>query len=123
MAFTYTEGGSTDIDRVRFAVSATDKNHPLQDAAITQLVTQRGSWQGAVAEIFWRRHADMAASPDNVSTPEGSYSYSATLAALKAQAERWDREAAATTTTTTSALPLAVVGTMAPYAGSPGWRR
>ena len=111
MAFTYTEGGSTDIDRVRFAIGATDPSEVgvIQNAAITQLVSQRGSWQGAVAEVFWRRHADLSRQADNVTTQEGSYSYGGTLAALKAQAERWDREAAAAAETTTTSLPRAVI--------------
>lgn len=118
MAFTYNEALTDNISRVRFHAGLTeDVAGVMSDAAITGLVTLTGSWQGAVAAIFWRRHADLAREATSSTTTEGSVTYSADE--LRAAAERWDKEAAAATSTP-SDLPLAVVGNLAPYQGSPG---
>ena len=117
--FSYTPGGSTNIDRVRLEAGDTNQAETkLSDTEITGLVNTHGSWQGAVAAIYWRRHGDLSRVASSVSNAEGSTDYGATLTALQAQARRWDQLAAAATTTP-SDLPLAVVGNMGPYAGSP----
>ena len=118
MSFSYSEALIDNVSRVRFHAGLTqDLPGVLSNEAITGLVTLHGSWQGAVAAIYWRRHGDLAKAATSTTTTDGSQSFSADE--LRAAAERWDREAAAATATT-SDLPLAVVGNLAPYQGSPG---
>lgn len=118
MSFSYSEALTDNVSRVRFHAGITqDLPGVLSNEAITGLVTLQGSWQGAVAAIYWRRHGDLAKAATSTTTTDGSQSFSADE--LRAAAERWDREAAAATATT-SDLPLAVVGNLAPYQGSPG---
>lgn len=123
MAFTYDETLADNVSRVRFHAALTDPSapHVLSDAAITGLVALQGSWQGAVAAIYWRRAADLSKAATSATDTDGSVTYSP--AELRAIAERWDAEAAAATSTP-SDLPLAVVGTMGTYAGAPSalWR-
>lgn len=118
MSFSYNEALTDNVSRVRFHAGITqDLPGVLSNEAITGLVTLQGSWQGAVAAIYWRRHGDLAKAATSTTTTDGSQSFSADE--LRAAAERWDREASAATATT-SDLPLAVVGNLAPYQGSPG---
>jgi len=118
VSFSYNEALTDNVSRVRFHAGITqDLPGVLSNEAITGLVTLQGSWQSAVAAIYWRRHGDLAKAATSTTTTDGSQSFSADE--LRAAAERWDREAAAATATT-SDLPLAVVGNLAPYQGSPG---
>lgn len=119
MSLSYNEALTDNVSRVRFHAGLTDLSAPnvLSDEAITGLVTLQGSWQGAVAAIYWRRHGDLAKAATSTTTTDGSQSFSADE--LRVAAERWDREAAEATADN-SGLPLAVVGNLAPYQGSPG---
>jgi len=70
MALTYTDGGGTDLDRVRDAIVDTVENsgpRPADanytDATIGDWISQEGTWQRAVAAGFERLAAEWTRYP------------------------------------------------------------
>jgi len=74
MSFTYTPGGTTDVDRIRLeigdTVDGTITNESLHDEEVAELVARHGSWQRAVAPALRVLAMKLAAQPTSKTVGE-----------------------------------------------------
>jgi hypothetical protein len=114
VAFTYDDTLSTDLARCRFHGSDKDAAKPrFSDAEIGALITARGTWQGAVADM-WTHYAGNIAKYGREYSASRTDGTSETVSEAQfhahclAQAKLWEDRAAATTATQAT-LPRATV--------------
>lgn len=110
---TYIAGSSTDLNRARRALNDTggSAGFTFSDAEINDWISERGTWQGAVAEGYRALAGRVAREAQDYSNANGSVNQTANYDLLKQQADDWDRRAAsAAASQTASTLPRAIVG-------------
>lgn len=106
----YNPAGSTSLDRARRALGDIGGSKPFTfaDAEISDWISDRGSWQGAVAEGFRALAGAVARNAQDFSNAQGSVNQTANYDLLKQQADDWDKRAEAATASTPT-IPKAII--------------
>ena len=123
---TYTAGSSSDLNKARRALNDTGgaSGWTFSDDEITAWISDRGTWQGAVAEGYRCLAGRVARQAQDYSNDRGSVTQTANYDLLKQQADDWDaRAAAAQAVSSTSTLPRAIVGTLGRAPSDPTYQR
>lgn len=106
---TYTPGSSSDRNRARRALNDTGGSAwTFSDAEIDDWITDRGSWQGAVAEGYRCLAGRVARQAQDYSNEQGSVTQTSNYDLLKQQADDWDKRAEAAASSTT-VIPRAII--------------
>lgn len=110
MTFTYTAGSSTNLNRARRALNDTRAPVRFSDEEIEDWISDRGCWEGAVAEGYRALAGKVAAEAQDYSNASGSVNQTANHALLMAQADAWDKRAAAATSADgANQIPKAII--------------
>lgn len=125
MAWTFIGDLGTDLDKIRFHADlmVQDANNAVYtDALLTALKTDRGTWEGAVADVWRRRAGKVAKDGRDFSEADQSQTESPYYQQCLDQAAQWEtRHAAAVTTPDT--LPLVEVVGLGSYPQDPFYDR
>ena len=108
---TYTAGSSSNLNRARRALNDTGGSGAwtFSDAEINDWISDRGTWQGAVAEGYRCLAGRVARSAQDYTDANGvSVSQTANYDLLKQQADDWDRRAEAAASSGTT-IPKAII--------------
>lgn len=115
MAWTFLGTLATDLDKIRFhtdLIVEDGKTLVYTDALLTALATERGTWEGAVADVWRRRAGNVARDGRDFSDGDKSQTESPYYQHCLDQAAEWEaRHAAAATTSDT--IPRATIRTLA----------
>lgn len=110
MAYTYTDGSTSSLNRARRALNDVRAPWAFSDETIGDWIAERGTWQGAVAEGYRALAGKVAREAQDFSNRDGSVNQTANHALLMAQADAWDkRAAAAASTDSATTIPRAVI--------------
>ena len=123
---TYTAGSTSDLNRARRALNDTGASSPwtFSDDEINDWITDRGSWEGAVAEGYRCLAGRVARNAQDYSSAQGSVNQTANYGLLKQQADDWDKRAeAASSTSAAATMPRAITGLLGPAPSDPNYRR
>ena len=122
---TYNPASSSDLNRGRRARAGTGgRGWAFTDVEINDWISDRGTWQGAVAEGYRVLAGKVARHAQDYSNAEGSVNQTANYELLSKQAEEWERRhAAAVAASADSILPRAVVGYLGYAPSDPNYRR
>ncbi len=123
---TYTAGSTSNLNRARRALNDTggSAGWTFSDDEISDWITDRGTWQGAVAEGYRALAGRVARHAQDYSNASGSVNQTANFDLLKQQADDWDRRAeAASATSAAVTMPRAIIGQLAPAPSDPFYRR
>lgn len=122
----YDPSSSSGLNRARRALSDTGASRTwvFSDVEIGDWISDRGSWQGAVAEGFRTLAGRVARDAQDYSNEQGSVTQTSNYDLLNQQAKEWDvRAAAATAQTESSTMPRAIVGSLGRAPSDPTYQR
>ncbi len=123
---TYTAGSTSNLNRARRALNDTggSSGWTFSDDEINDWITDRGTWQGAVAEGYRALAGRVARHAQDYSNAQGSVNQTANFDLLNTQAKEWDARAeAASATSAAVTMPRAIIGQLAPAPSDPFYRR